>query len=194
MEKHQIQQFYLYAEHIKQESTALRVMTSHYIPVNTWLIRYLGLDAALFLSAAYEELFYLKEIGKIKQFENDVRFSIRKAQMKTGLGEARQRKAIKVLESHNLLRVYNDGWIPTYRTIKFLFSNFVKFENELNDFINKETIKNKKEKEKFNKKMKDIHDGCVNKKIEKQQEITLEIDEMEHLVNQEKHKMDSHSN
>lgn len=168
MEKHQIEAFHRMVTKWENESATLRVITTHYIPVNTWLIKYLGLDAALFLSAAYEELFYLRQIGKVKDDDFAVKFSVRKAQMKTGLGEARQRKAIDVLKSHGLIGTYNTGWVPSYRNIAFNFAVFKSFEQELNDFISKETIKNKKIKEEFDKKMKDVHDDCVNKKIKEQ--------------------------
>lgn len=168
MEKHQIEAFHRMVTKWENESATLRVITTHYIPVNTWLIKYLGLDAALFLSAAYEELFYLRQIGKVKDDDFAVKFSVRKAQMKTGLGEARQRKAIDVLKSHGLIGTYNTGWVPSYRNIAFNFAVFKSFEKELNDFISKETIKNKKIKEEFDKKMKDVHDDCVNKKIKEQ--------------------------
>ena len=176
MEKHQIEAFYRMVTKWENESAALRVITTHYIPVNTWLIKYLGLDAALFLSAAYEELFYLRQIGKVKDDDFAVKFSVRKAQMKTGLGEARQRKAIDVLKSHGLIGTYNTGWVPSYRNIAFNFAVFKSFEQELNDFINKETIKNKKIKEEFDKKMKDVHDDCVNKKIKEQKEFELDFE------------------
>ena len=160
----QIENYKFRAEKMEDQNLAVGLLTSHYIPVNIWLIRYLGLDAALFLSAVFEELFYLKEIGKATYYGSDVKFSVRKAQMRTGLGETRQRKAIKVLESHNLLKAYNTGWVPKYRNISFNFSGFRAFENELNNFINKETTKSKKSKEEFEKKMKVIHDDYVNKK------------------------------
>ena len=154
MDIYQIENYKFRAEQMRDQNLAVGLLTSHYIPVNIWLIRYLGLDAALFLSAVFEELFYLKEIGKATYYVSDVKFSVRKAQMKTGLGETRQRKAIKVLESHNLLKAYNTGWVPSYRNISFNFSGFRAFENELNNFINKETTKSKKTKEEFEKKMK----------------------------------------
>lgn len=152
---------------IMDENAALRVITSHYIPLNVWLIRYLGLDAALFLSAVYEELLYLKEKGKAKLYDSQVRFSTRKAKLKTGLGETRQRKALEVLESHHLLSTYKEGWIPTYRNIVINFQQFPDFETKLNEFISKETEKSKKTKEEFEQKMKDIHEEVVNKKIGK---------------------------
>lgn len=176
MDIYQIENYKFRAEQMRDQNLAVGLLTSHYIPVNIWLIRYLGLDAALFLSAVFEELFYLKEIGKATYYVSDVKFSVRKAQMKTGLGETRQRKAIKVLESHNLLKAYNTGWVPSYRNISFNFSGFRAFENELNNFINKETTKSKKTKEEFEKKMKVIHDDYVNKKIKEQKESNLELE------------------
>ena len=48
------------------EALAAEVITSDFIPVNMWMVKYLGLDATLFLSAAYEELLYLRSKGKAR--------------------------------------------------------------------------------------------------------------------------------
>ena len=140
------------------EALAAEVITSDFIPVNMWMVKYLGLDATLFLSAAYEELLYLRSKGKARTADS-LFFSKRKAQQKTGLGEKRQKKAIEILANHNLINCRVENGIPNRRLITFSFGNFQSFKNELDDFILEDIISTKKERGIFNDKMKHIREA-----------------------------------
>ena len=134
------------------EALAAEVITSDFIPVNMWMVKYLGLDATLFLSAAYEELLYLRSKGKIRMGDS-LFFSKRKAQQKTGLGENRQKKAIEILANHHLITCRVDNGIPNRRVVTFSFGNFKSFKDELDDFICEDINSTIKERGIFNDKM-----------------------------------------
>lgn len=147
------------AQEWRNEAKAAEIITSNFIPVNMWMIKFLGLDATLFLSAAYEEFLFLRSKHKIYD-SHSIFFSKRKAQQKTGLGEDRQKKAIEVLTKHDLLLcgVIND--IPKKRIISFKFKSFYAFGDELSEFIKSEIETTKHERERFNEKMNHIREAA----------------------------------
>ena len=143
------------AQEWNDEAKAAEVITSDFIPVNMWMIKYLGLDATLFLSAAYEEFLYLRTKNKT-YYKNSLIFSRRKAQQKTGLGEDRQKKAIETLSKQGLLYCRVEDGIPKKRVITFSFNSFHVFKNRLDQFIKSEIETTKNNREKFNDKMQHI--------------------------------------
>ena len=86
---------------LKNEVEFSRMINSNILPLNMNLIKYLGLDAALFLSAAYEEVMFFRSLGK--EPTEWISLTKNKIKSKTGLGAARQQSAIEVLRNKNLI-------------------------------------------------------------------------------------------
>ena len=133
------QKYDLKVEELKRlddEVSFAELITSDFIPLNIWLVKYLGLDAALFLSAAYEEVMFFRSLGK--EPTEWISLTKNKIKSKTGLGAARQKSAIEVLEEHHLIEVKTMNTVPKIRKIKFIFKGrileFIILENSTSFF------------------------------------------------------------
>ena len=143
------------AKRWSDEAKAANLLTANAIPLNLWLVKYMGLDATLFLSAAYEEFVFLRKKNKLYTW-NSIALSNRKIKQKTGLGETRQKKAVEVLEKNGVLRVAINNGIPKKRIVYFDFGMFEYLTNRLDGFIRRDIEKTKKEREIFNEKIETI--------------------------------------
>jgi len=85
------------------------------IPVNIWIIRILGLDAALMLGKLINQYNYLISIGRLY---DTFTLSTSSAQKYTGLGKTRQKKAIKALCDYGIID-YSVGGLPSKRYFSF---------------------------------------------------------------------------
>ena len=160
------------------------LITSDFIPLNIWLVRYLGLDATLFLSAAYEEVMFFRSLGK--EPTEWISLTKSKIKSKTGLGAARQQSAIEVLKNKNLIEVRNTEFVPKVRQIKFNYSEVNFLIEELEVFKFKESeLKRKKRRElqekltkslskKYEEDFKSRHDGLSSAEWYELQETKLQ--------------------
>ena len=77
-----------------------KLMSENYYPVNITMVKYLGIEPALFFSAAYEQMDFMRaDLNKYNTF------SVKTASEKTGLSSVKQKKAIEVLKQHNLIAI-----------------------------------------------------------------------------------------
>lgn len=136
---------------LKNEVEFSRMINSNILPLNMNLIKYLGLDAALFLSAAYEEVMFFRSLGK--EPTEWISLTKSKIKSKTGLGAARQQSAIEVLRNKNLIEVRNAGCVPKVRQIKFNYNIITTFQRDLNSFLDDNLIKKRESQDEFKKKM-----------------------------------------
>ena len=141
-------------EQLKNEVEYANLITSSFIPLNMWLVRFLGLDAALFLSAAYEEVIYLRT--RLKEVSGHFALTKKKVQSKTGLGSARQKSAIEVLEKHNLIDVIVRPGVPKVREIRINYKEIHNFNEKLNEFIELELKKTKEKREEFRTRLETV--------------------------------------
>ena len=123
---------------LKNEVEFSRMINSNILPLNMNLIKYLGLDAALFLSAAYEEVMFFRSLGK--EPTEWISLTKNKIKSKTGLGAARQQSAIEVLKNKNLIEVRNTEFVPKVRQIKFNYKIITTFQRDLNSFLDDNLI------------------------------------------------------
>ena len=158
------------------EAKATEVITANFIPVNMWMVRYLGIDATLFLSAAYEEFLFLESKGKTYS-DNSIVFTYNKAQFKIGLGKDRQKKAIEILKKHELIDCIIKNGIPKTRIISFNFSAFKAFDDKLSKFIKDDLNNVKIERNKLRDKMDFIKCAGISK-----ERFDKELAEYEHYV------------
>ena len=136
---------------LKNEVEFSRMINSNILPLNMNLIKYLGLDAALFLSAAYEEVMFFRSLGK--EPTEWISLTKNKIKSKTGLGAARQKSAIEVLEEHHLIEVKTMNTVPKIRKIKFNYNIITTFQRDLNSFLDDNLIKKRESQDEFKKKM-----------------------------------------
>lgn len=141
-------------EQLESEVKFAELITSSFIPLNMWLVRYLGLDAALFLSAAYEEVIYLRNKGK--EVSGHFALTKKKIQSKTGLGAARQKSAIEVLKKHNLIDVCIRNEVPKVREVKINYKEIHTFNEKLNEFVELELKTTKEKKEEFRTRLQNV--------------------------------------
>lgn len=133
----------------KQNKLCLdEMMAENYYPVNITMVKYLGIEAALFFSALYEQMDFMRaDLNKYNTF------SIRTAREKTGLTPAKQKKAIEVLERHGLIDVCIQSGYPKVRKISFNLSEIESFKNELEDFRFKSYLEKEQAKYEFKRKV-----------------------------------------
>ena len=91
LEKYEMKVFNLKIELEKaeEELIASKMITFNYIPVNPWLGRFIGFDAALMLGLIFEKAAYLKQVSG--NFKEDISMSINYVKQITGMGEERQK-------------------------------------------------------------------------------------------------------
>ena len=157
------QKYDLKVEELKRlddEVSFAELITSDFIPLNIWLVKYLGLDAALFLSAAYEEVMFFRSLGK--EPTEWISLTKNKIKSKTGLGAARQQSAIEVLKNKNLIEVRNTEFVPKVRQIKFNYSEIGNLNEALEDFKYEESDQKYKKRKEFQEKLSQ----SLNKKRE----------------------------
>ena len=125
-----------------------KLMSENYYPVNITMVKYLGIDAALFFSAAYEQMDFMRaDLNKYNTF------SVKTASEKTGLSSVKQKKAIEVLKHHNLINVCITPGYPKVRKISFNLSEIESFKNELEDFRFKSHLEKEQAKNEFKRKV-----------------------------------------
>ena len=90
-----------------------KVIGYNFIPVNPWLGRLIGFDAALMLGIIYEKSAYSKHTSGV--LEHEIPMSINYVKQITGMGEERQKKAIDILIGHGLIEYWTKGAFPKRR-------------------------------------------------------------------------------
>lgn len=154
-------------EKVENELAASNVVAYNFIPLNPWLVKFIGFDAAALLSTVYEKYTYLSQKGKVKS--DSITLSINDVKLVTGMGEDRQKKAIAVLKSLGLLDCSYSGLIPKRRVLTIIFNRFKAFEKDLKDFMDLEITKSAKAKDIFRENMDHIKDEWIDKTLERQQ-------------------------
>ena len=133
----------------KQNKLCLdEMMAENYYPVNITMVKYLGIEAALFFSALYEEMDFMR--ADLTKYNT---FSIRTAREKTGLTATKQKKAIEVLEQYGLIDVCIQQGYPKVRKISFNLSELGNFKNELENFRFKNYLEKEQAKHEFKRKV-----------------------------------------
>ena len=125
-----------------------KLMSENYYPVNITMVKYLGIDAALFFSAAYEQMDFMR--ADLNRYNT---FSVKTASEKTGLSSVKQKKAIEVLKQHNLIDVCITPGYPKVRKISFNLSEIEIFKKELEDFKFKSHLEKEQAKYEFKQKV-----------------------------------------
>ena len=149
----------------KQNKLCLdEMMAENYYPVNITMVKYLGIEAALFFSALYEEMDFMR--ADLLKYNT---FSIRTAREKTGLTPAKQKKAIEVLKRLGLIDVYIQPGYPKVRKIKFNLSLICEFYEELKDFRCRTFLETDEAKRKFKEKVRENKEEYLIKKNEEHQ-------------------------
>lgn len=163
LEKYEMEVFNLKIEleRAEEELIASKMITFNYIPVNPWLGRFIGFDAALMLGVIFEKAAYLKKVsGNIKE---DISMSINYVKQITGMGEERQKKAINVLKEHGLIDCWNRGSFPKRRHFSIKVGKYKEFNEKLKVFIESEADKKDSIKESFRKNMKHLREDWLEK-------------------------------
>ncbi|MBE6142399.1 MAG: hypothetical protein E7177_00225 [Erysipelotrichaceae bacterium] len=163
LEKYEMEVFNLKIEleRAEEELIASKMITFNYIPVNPWLGRFIGFDAALMLGVIFEKAAYLKKVsGNIKE---DISMSINYVKQITGMGEERQKKAINVLKEHDLIECWNRGSFPKRRHFSIKVGKYKEFNEKLKVFIESEADKKDSIKESFRKNMKHLREDWLEK-------------------------------
>ena len=135
------------------------MMTENYYPVNITMVKYLGIEAALFFSALYEEMDFMKA-----DLSNYNTFSIRTAREKTGLPPAKQKKAIAILQLHKLIETRIIHGFPSSRKIRFKLETIKEFKDELANFRRKKHHETGEAKREFKEKIKKSKQDYCEKK------------------------------
>ena len=106
-----------------------KLMSENYYPVNIAMVKYLGIEPALFFSAAYEQMEFMGA-----DLSKDNTLSVRTISEKTGLSSVKQKKAIEVLKQHKLIDVYIRPGYPKVRKISFNLLEIENLKKELENF------------------------------------------------------------
>ena len=163
LEKYEMKVFNLKIELEKaeEELIASKMITFNYIPVNPWLCRFIGFDAALMLGLIFEKAAYSKQVsGNLKE---DISMSINYVKQITGMGEERQKKAINVLKEHGLIECWNRGSFPKRRHFCIKVGKYKEFNEKLTVFIESKLDKKNSIKESFRRDMTHLRNEWLDK-------------------------------
>ena len=148
-------------ERAEDELITSKVVGYNFIPVNPWLGRFIGFDAALMLGVIYEKSAYLKHTSNF--LKRGIPMSINYVKEITGMGEERQKKAIKVLQEHGLIEYWTRGSFPKRRFFSIKTGKYKEFNEKLTVFIETEVKKSKELKESYRKNMNHLREEWIDK-------------------------------
>ena len=148
-------------ERAEDELITSKVVGYNFIPVNPWLGRFIGFDAALMLGVIYEKSAYLKHTSNF--LKRGIPMTINYVKEITGMGEERQKKAIKVLQEHGLIEYWTRGSFPKRRFFSIKTGKYKEFNEKLTTFIEAEVKKSKEFKETFRKDMRHLNEEWLEK-------------------------------
>ena len=150
------------------------IMTENYYPVNITMVKYLGIEATLFFSAYYEQMEFMH--ADLTKYNT---FSVRMAMERTGLSALKQKKAIEVLKSHNLIETYVQPGYPKVRKIKCNLVHVEYLRKKLEEFefadYRKTSLAKVQFKEKINNEKKKFFDE-LELKAEREYYADLELE------------------
>ena len=138
-----------------------KVIGYNFIPVNPWLGRLIGFDAALMLGIIYEKSAYSKHTSGVLKY--DIPMSINYVKQITGMGEERQKKAINVLIEYGLIEYWTKGAFPKRRFFSIRTGKYKEFNAILSAFIESEINKSKTLKESYRKNMNHLREEWLEK-------------------------------
>ena len=148
-------------ERAEDELITSKVVGYNFIPVNPWVGRFIGFDAALMLGVIYEKSAYLKHTSNF--LKRGIPMSINYVKEITGMGEERQKKAIKVLQEHGLIEYWTRGSFPKRRFFSIKTGKYKEFNEKLTVFIEAEVKKSKELKETFRKDMRHLNEEWLER-------------------------------
>ena len=159
--KYKYEELKIKLEIAEDELITSKVVGYNFIPVNPWLGRFIGFDAALMLGVIYEKSAHLKHTSNF--LKRGIPMSINYVKEITGMGEERQKKAIKVLQEHGLIEYWTWGSIPKRRFFSIKTGKYKEFNEKLTVFIEAEVKKSKELKESYRKNMNHLREEWIDK-------------------------------
>ena len=162
--KYKYEELKIKLEIAEDELITSKVVGYNFIPVNPWLGRFIGFDAALMLGVIYEKSAYLKHTSNF--LKRGIPMSINYVKEITGMGEERQKKAIKVLQEHGLIEYWTRGSFPKRRFFSIKTGKYKEFNEKLTVFIEAEVKKSKELKESYRKNMNHLREEWLDKRIQ----------------------------
>lgn len=159
--KYKYEELKIKLERAEDELITSKVVGYNFIPVNPWVGRFIGFDAALMLGVIYEKSAHLKHTSNF--LKRGIPMSINYVKEITGMGEERQKKAIKVLQEHGLIEYWTRGSFPKRRFFSIKTGKYKEFNEKLTVFIETEVKKSKELKESYRKNMNHLREEWVDK-------------------------------
>ena len=148
-------------ERAEDELITSKVVGYNFIPVNPWLGRFIGFDAALMLGVIYDKSAYLSHTSNF--LKRGIPMSINYVKEITGMGEERQKKAINVLIEYGLIEYWTKGAFPKRRFFSIRTGKYKEFNAILSAFIESEINKSKTLKESYRKNMNHLREEWLEK-------------------------------